>query len=115
MLSNVSPHPSALLRTPAAPARSHFLANEGTYDETPTPFTPLNPQDGYPLATTLVCLANDRDYSTGIDTTAEFLHKGLKVRPMPRPLLRLLGPSAQPQLRTSRLHCTPEGRSPTVV
>ncbi|GFR48579.1 hypothetical protein Agub_g10482, partial [Astrephomene gubernaculifera] len=36
--------------------------------------------DGYPLATTLICLASDRDYSAHIDLTADFLHKGLKVK-----------------------------------
>ncbi|PNW70054.1 hypothetical protein CHLRE_17g703750v5 [Chlamydomonas reinhardtii] len=36
--------------------------------------------DGYPLSTVLVCLASDRDYSANIDSAADFLHKGLKVK-----------------------------------
>ncbi|GIM00769.1 hypothetical protein Vretimale_5697 [Volvox reticuliferus] len=36
--------------------------------------------DGYPLATTLLCLASDKDYSAHVDTAADFLHKGLKVK-----------------------------------
>ncbi|KAG2450803.1 hypothetical protein HYH02_004640 [Chlamydomonas schloesseri] len=36
--------------------------------------------DGYPLSTVLLCLTSDRDYSANIDSAADFLHKGLKVK-----------------------------------
>ncbi|KXZ50882.1 hypothetical protein GPECTOR_14g131 [Gonium pectorale] len=37
-------------------------------------------RDGYPLATTLLCLSSDQDFSDHSDGIADFMHKGLKVK-----------------------------------